>query len=259
MEYLVEEAAPGLYALAVWDESWNSFNNCYVLRPAGEGDRAILIDSGKAEHAPALLEALARLGVTPDRVDAVVATHGHLDHVGGAGSLPEVPRHLHAADAGLLPQAVRAEWRLDLPDHGVLPDFLDLRCVLLGHHTFGSVALFHEPTRALLWGDHVCFFGAPLDEGLVGFGSARRERMLSGVAWRRAHWPPDGAEQARIRADLANRAPEDQRRHDFPLQVEGLARALSLGDADVLCTGHGPVLRGEVAAFLADLVAAARG
>jgi glyoxylase-like metal-dependent hydrolase (beta-lactamase superfamily II) len=194
--YLVEEAAPGLYALALWDESWNSFNNCYVLRPAGEGGGAILIDSGKAEHTPALLDALARIGVTPDRVDAVLATHGHFDHVGGAASLPGVPRHLHAADASLLPQAVRAEWQLDLPDQGVLNGFPEFRCVLLGHHTFGSVALFHGPTRALFCGDHVCFFGAPLDEGLVGFGAVRRERMLRGVAWRRAHWPPDEAEQA---------------------------------------------------------------
>jgi len=45
--YLVEAAAPGLYALAVWDASWNSCNNCYLLREGGDGGRAILIDSGK--------------------------------------------------------------------------------------------------------------------------------------------------------------------------------------------------------------------
>ncbi len=58
--YLVEEAGTGLHALAVWDESSGSYNNCYLLREDGDRGRAILIDSGKSEHAPALLAALAR-------------------------------------------------------------------------------------------------------------------------------------------------------------------------------------------------------
>jgi glyoxylase-like metal-dependent hydrolase (beta-lactamase superfamily II) len=223
--YLVEEAAPGLHALAIWDESWRSYNNCYLLRIASGA--AVLVDAGKAEHGTTLLDALADLGVAPADVAAVVATHGHLDHVGGGTGLPGIPKHLHPADLGLLPVDERAAWRLDLPDRGPVPGLPELECVLLGHHTAGSVALFHAPTRALLCGDHVCFFGAELDdEGLIAAGTARRERMLRGVAWRRAHWPPDEAEQVRIGEDLAKRAPEDQRRHDFPLQVEGVQRAL---------------------------------
>jgi hypothetical protein len=57
----------------------------------------------------------------------------------------------------------------------------------------------------------------------------------------------------------ATRAPEDQRRHDLPLQVAGVGRALTLGDADLLCTGHGPALRDGVGAFLAALLASAGG
>jgi hypothetical protein len=51
VDYLVDEAAPGLYALAIWDDSSKSYNNCYLLR---DGDGAILIDSGKADAVPAM-------------------------------------------------------------------------------------------------------------------------------------------------------------------------------------------------------------
>lgn len=87
--YLVEEAAAGLYALAVWDEAFGSYNNCYLLRAGGAG-RALLIDSGRERHAPALLAALSRLGGAAEQVAAVVATHRHGDHVGGAAVLPGV-------------------------------------------------------------------------------------------------------------------------------------------------------------------------
>jgi flavorubredoxin len=253
-EYLIEQVTPSLYALAVWDEGWHSFNNCYVVR---DGGHAILIDSGKTEHAPVLEEALHELGLNQSNITAVIVTHGHHDHVGGAlaAGFAKTPKHIHPADKRLLPETVRDGWHADLPSDGNL---FGLRCVLLGQHTLGSVALFHPPTHALFWGDHLCFFGAPLDdEGLVCFGASRRDRVLRNVAWRKQHWPPDEAEQDRLRADLACRAPEDQQRHNFPLAIEGFKRVISSMTADILCTGHGPVLRGDVASFLEQVVEAA--
>jgi glyoxylase-like metal-dependent hydrolase (beta-lactamase superfamily II) len=57
---------------------------CYLLR---SGDRLAFVDTGTAHTVPALLAAVADLGLTPDHVDLVIPTHVHLDHAGGAGQL----------------------------------------------------------------------------------------------------------------------------------------------------------------------------
>ena len=52
-----------------------------------EGGRAAIIDSGTRHSVPAVLKALADLGIERNEVDYVVLTHVHLDHAGGAGEL----------------------------------------------------------------------------------------------------------------------------------------------------------------------------
>jgi glyoxylase-like metal-dependent hydrolase (beta-lactamase superfamily II) len=52
-----------------------------------EGGRAAFVDTGTNHSVPRLLAALAALGLAPDAVDYVIATHVHLDHAGGAGLL----------------------------------------------------------------------------------------------------------------------------------------------------------------------------
>ena len=59
-----------------------------------ENGRAAFIDTGTNYSVPRLLATLAGLGLAPDAVDYVIATHVHLDHAGGAGLLMQ---HLPAA------------------------------------------------------------------------------------------------------------------------------------------------------------------
>jgi glyoxylase-like metal-dependent hydrolase (beta-lactamase superfamily II) len=49
--------------------------------------RPCLVETGTATSAPAVIEALTRLGVGPDDLATIVVTHIHLDHAGGVGDL----------------------------------------------------------------------------------------------------------------------------------------------------------------------------
>ena len=52
-----------------------------------ENGRGAFIDTGTNHALPRLLATLAALGLAPEAVDYVIATHVHLDHAGGAGLL----------------------------------------------------------------------------------------------------------------------------------------------------------------------------
>lgn len=49
--------------------------------------RALFIDVGVSKTVPVLLQALVALGIARDAVEAIIITHVHLDHAGGAGRL----------------------------------------------------------------------------------------------------------------------------------------------------------------------------
>ncbi|GAA4547670.1 MBL fold metallo-hydrolase [Amycolatopsis samaneae] len=71
--------------------------NCYLLAGAAGGD-CVLVDPGQ-EAAGRVADALAEHRLTPV---AMLATHGHADHVGSAADLTAaygIPLRLHPADA----------------------------------------------------------------------------------------------------------------------------------------------------------------
>lgn len=246
----LQEVTNGVYALAVWDSSWNSYNNCYAL----VGDSGLtLIDAGKTDHSDLLVAGLARLQKSPEDVRELLVTHGHRDHVGGSIVLDRARKAIHPNDLPLISEEVRSGFTTSLPSAGSVGDF---DCMLLGQHTTGSVALFHRPSRVLFCGDHICFFGRPFsDEGFVSRAQDTRDRFTGFVADWAQHWPPTEEDRKWITDDLAGRSPQDHERHNFDLFVAGL-RTLQQFDAIALCTGHGTVLRGEIPAFLQGLIAA---
>jgi hydroxyacylglutathione hydrolase len=57
------------------------YTNAHVV---SVGDRFFMVDAGLEAHAPALAEDLRRAGFDPAQLRAIVLTHGHADHAGGA-------------------------------------------------------------------------------------------------------------------------------------------------------------------------------
>ena len=78
------------------------YNNAHVVLA---GERALLVDAGTAEDAEALDRSLREAGVDPEQLVAVVLTHGHTDHAGGAAWFRDhygTPIVAGAGDAPLL-------------------------------------------------------------------------------------------------------------------------------------------------------------
>jgi glyoxylase-like metal-dependent hydrolase (beta-lactamase superfamily II) len=77
----------------------NSFEtNCWLIGADGTDD-AVVVDPGfSAKRVRALLDAAGK------RPHAVLATHGHFDHIGAAAELcgDELPFYIHEADASAL-------------------------------------------------------------------------------------------------------------------------------------------------------------
>jgi glyoxylase-like metal-dependent hydrolase (beta-lactamase superfamily II) len=119
--------------------------NCYLIHDGGDG-RSVVVDAGLPSIVDDLFVAMSRLGLPPENVGAVVATHGHSDHVGGAAALARRLRcrvHLPSRTGGYLagedprtpgPRAIARIWPalLDQP-----LDFTGLRGLAAGAQIAG--------------------------------------------------------------------------------------------------------------------------
>jgi hydroxyacylglutathione hydrolase len=148
-------------------------SNAFLL----QGERAILVDTGRARDVAALLSALRRAGVDPAELALILHTHAHWDHCGGTHGLKQhtaAPAAVHHAEAermrrgsnGVLrptgPMGALLHPVLNRPFPGVEPDLLldddtDLRpfgvegrVLLTPGHTAGSVSVLTANREAIV-------------------------------------------------------------------------------------------------------------
>jgi glyoxylase-like metal-dependent hydrolase (beta-lactamase superfamily II) len=79
--------------------------SCYLVRHEG----AILIDAAHSNQERKFEKAMDRLGVRPDEIRLILATHGHADHIGSAKALRDItgaPIAIHKADRDWLEKGI---------------------------------------------------------------------------------------------------------------------------------------------------------
>jgi glyoxylase-like metal-dependent hydrolase (beta-lactamase superfamily II) len=144
---------------------------CVYLVDAGR--EQVLIDAGAGPGAEAILRNVRALGFDPARIGHLVATHGHIDHIGGISRIKEVTgckliaheldrdgielgdRRLTAADLyGIEYWPTKIDIILEGEETRILGD-LEFHFVAVPGHTPGSIAVYLdlEDGRALFGQD----------------------------------------------------------------------------------------------------------
>jgi glyoxylase-like metal-dependent hydrolase (beta-lactamase superfamily II) len=101
------EIAPGVIEIDTLLGGWHQVTAGYLVT----GEAPVLVETGSQTSVPALLAALAELGVGADELAGVAVTHIHLDHAGGVGDVaaafPKATIYVHEKGARHLADPAR--------------------------------------------------------------------------------------------------------------------------------------------------------
>lgn len=151
------EIAPCVYQ--VGGGRLSDAEDCLVFLVAGEG-ASCLIDTGAGGSVPQIIDNIAYSGLNLGDIKTIIATHGHIDHIGGLQAFKEIfgakliahKLELPAIEEGR-PELTAAAWygvryngvkvdRVLSADETVMIGDLALRCVHIPGHTPGSIAVY---------------------------------------------------------------------------------------------------------------------
>ena len=135
------------------------------------GRDPILIDTGTGEHTKGILESLGQ-AVELEKLKAIVLTHRHYDHVGGAGVMMRrlgAKVFIHELDAEVVGNGDR--WGTMSAMFNRTVEAIDITPIKAGHrfltgdhdlkvlhtpgHSSGSICLYDESSKDLISGDTV--------------------------------------------------------------------------------------------------------
>lgn len=177
-----------VHMLAVPNEGMMSGQptNCYLLGAITGGGPLTLVDTGRPEGFDIFVAAFDEAGVDPRRIERIVLTHCHPDHVGGAGAL----KALSGAEVHAPPlekeQIERFAPDLEVDhwlDHEapVECDGFRLTPIFTPGHAPGHIAFVDSETGMLLAGDMISGFGSVgifPPNGSVAYYIASLRRLL---------------------------------------------------------------------------------
>ena len=145
--------------------------NIYLV----EAKKPVLIDTGIGWYVERTVENIKRI-VPPEKIDKIVLTHRHFDHVGGASKLKEILNaklYIHTEDAAALIEGDQISTHVGmysgkleklnverLNDGDVIDcGDVNLEVIHTPGHTIGSISLYEPISRSLISGDTVFTHG----------------------------------------------------------------------------------------------------
>jgi hydroxyacylglutathione hydrolase len=167
--------------------------NCYIVG-SEITHRGFIIDPGDEEHS--ILAAVKEAGL---EIKILVATHGHIDHIGAIGRLKnilEAPVAIHKSDSTALQGDGRFFWGLTygppMPADRLLQegdaidvDDLHFKVINTPGHTYGGICLY---------GHGILFTGDTLFHnsiGSSGIGTGTRSQLLESINDKLMVLPPE--------------------------------------------------------------------
>ena len=150
---MIKEIAPKVWKL-------NVDSNVYFL----DFKEKIVIDCGPKAYRVLVEEELSKV-VSLDKVERVIFTHLHYDHIGNFDLFPKAKYYASEEEISLLKEnkvyaigdpllAMRFKVKLN-----PLKDFLGLKVIKTPGHTKGSICLYYSKERVLFSGDTLFFNG----------------------------------------------------------------------------------------------------
>jgi len=144
------------------------FDCCVYLIDA---DELVLIDTGAGESVERLVDNINSLGFAPEKLNSVIATHAHIDHIGGLAYFQQkygVKIIAHSLDAaaiesgkgiglefyGVSYQPCRVDVKLDTEESLKFSKH-EIKIVHIPGHTPGSIAVYVDMEKRVLFGQDI--------------------------------------------------------------------------------------------------------